>query len=182
MSMDTERTFTPADIAKELGVTTNSIRNWTRRYSDFLSDSAAPKPGAQRALTQRDRIVLAYINGLLNDGHRHEYIATRLAETSFSDDEATPADLLASVTKAAQVPATALPAAPAADQVTAIAAMLADAHVKQLDDIRGRLSQLEAQQAEQGDSRSRLLVGITAGFVAGAVLVGIAAMLVLMLR
>lgn len=57
-----------------------------------------------------------------------------------------------------------------------------DAHVKQLDDIRGRLSQLEAQQAEQGDSRSRLLVGITAGFVAGAVLVGIAAMLVLMLR
>ena len=72
MSMDTERTFTPADIAKELGVTTNSIRNWTRRYAEYLSDSAYPKPGAQRTFTQRDRVVMSFVAQMVNDGRRHD--------------------------------------------------------------------------------------------------------------
>ena len=178
MSMDTERTFTPADIAKELDVTTNSIRNWTRRYAEYLSDSAAPKPGAQRALTQRDRIVLAYINGLLKDGHRHEYIATRLAETSFSDDEATPADLLANVTTRPL----AVTDEPSATQTTADAsAYLAliqrqdersqsqDERIRQLEDTVRRI-----------DNHTRLIVAAVAGIVAGAVIVGILAALVML--
>lgn len=178
MSMDTERTFTPADIAKELGVTTNSIRNWTRRYAEYLSDSAYPKPGAQRALTQRDRIVLAYINGLLKDGHRHEYIATRLAETSFSDDEATPADLLANVTERrltiTDEPQTAMATADASAYLALIQrqderSQSQDERIRQLEDTVRRI-----------DNHTRLIVAAVAGIVAGAVIVGILAALVML--
>ena len=173
-----QKSYKPADIAKELDVSTNTIRMWCNTFGDHLTDRATPAIGRERIISPVDRTVLHYIAGLRADGFNYDEIASRLAETSFSDGEVLEADQVPT-SKAEQVPAIAPQAAPAADQVTAIAAMLADAHVKQLEDIRGRLSQVEAtqaQQAEQNDT-SRLLVAFALGIAVTVAAVLIAAWL-----
>jgi len=94
MQADDETTFRPSDVARELGVTTNTVRNWTRRYNEFLSDGTRPEGRQERAFSRRDLAVLHYVNAHVNEGYTHDYIAKRLPETTFSDDEVIlPADV-----------------------------------------------------------------------------------------
>jgi len=87
MQQGDETTFRPSDVARELNVTTNTVRNWTKRYNKFLSDGTRPEGRDERAFNRRDLAVLHYINQHVNEGYTHDYIAKRLPETTFSDDE-----------------------------------------------------------------------------------------------
>ena len=74
----------PIDIAKQCGVTTNSIRNWSREFALHLSPGAnAP----ERHYSGRDAVVLRYIATLKTEGMKGHAIAERLAETSFGEVE-----------------------------------------------------------------------------------------------
>lgn len=75
------------EIAKQLGVTTNTVRNWCRRYAESLSESANPPGGGERLFTTQDVNVLAYIQSAMNEGMNHAEIAVRLGEKEFSSAE-----------------------------------------------------------------------------------------------
>lgn len=87
MQQADETTFRPSDVARELNVTTNTVRNWTKRYNEFLSDGTRPEGRNERAFNRRDLAILHYVNQHVNEGYTHDYIAKRLPETTFSDDE-----------------------------------------------------------------------------------------------
>jgi DNA-binding transcriptional MerR regulator len=72
------------EIAKQFGVTTNTIRNWSKRYTEHLSDSANPPGGGERLFTTRDVNVMAYIQSAMNEGMNHNEISVRLGEKTFT--------------------------------------------------------------------------------------------------
>lgn len=69
------------EIAERLGVSDNTIRNWSREYANYLSEKGAGlRPGATRAFTQDDVIVLATIAEYRDSGLTHEQISDLLDE------------------------------------------------------------------------------------------------------
>lgn len=86
------------EVADRLHVAENTIRNWARRFADFLSDEGAGKPaGATREFAEADLYVLATIAELRDKGLTYEqvrsdlarnYRATRLPEKPDADVEA----------------------------------------------------------------------------------------------
>lgn len=69
------------EIAERLGVSDNTIRNWSRDYANYLSDQGAGlQPGATREFTQDDVIVLATIAEYRDSGLTHEQISDLLDE------------------------------------------------------------------------------------------------------
>ena len=175
--MNPQATYTTADIARELGVSKMTVRNWTTRYAEFLSPAASPQPGAQRAFTQRDRIVLSFVAGMVSEGHRHEFIAQRATETTFDPNEITPADELATDQPHDAADEHHAPIV-AGDVPTYLAALATrqDDHIQRQDD---RIRQLE-DSVRRIDNHTRLIVAAVAGVVAGAVIVGILAALVML--
>lgn len=138
------KTYKPADIAKELNVSTNTIRGWCNQFSDHLSDRATPQSGRERVITSLDRTVLHYIAGLRNDGFTYDEIASRLAETTFTEDES-PEPL----TVVTETPETSLePVDPAlvvlASSVQTIAEHLAQSadRSREIDQLRAEVTQL----------------------------------------
>ena len=75
------------EIAKQLGVTTNTVRNWCKRYAEHLSYSANPPGGGERLFNTQDVNVLTYIQSAMNEGMNHHEIAVRLGEKEFSSNE-----------------------------------------------------------------------------------------------
>lgn len=178
--MSNQRMYTPADMAHELGVSKMTVRNWTNRYAEFLSEKASPPAGAQRAFTPRDRVVLAYINQLVNEGHRHGYIRDRMRETTFNENEATPADILAGVTDAAQNPTDAAHATLSRVQEPTTAAVMqafTTVYDERIKNANHRLDRIADQQQRM------LMLGLGAGIITGMVFMGIIiALLLVMLR
>jgi hypothetical protein len=72
--------FRPADAAKEVSVTVNTIRNWCKDYAEFLSEGAKPGQG-NRALSERDIEVFKYIAQLRKENMQQPQIVLRLRET-----------------------------------------------------------------------------------------------------
>lgn len=69
------------EIAKRLGVSTNTIRNWCKEYATFLSaDAKVSGSGTVRHFSDRDALILATISDLRNKGLPHEQISKALAE------------------------------------------------------------------------------------------------------
>lgn len=75
------------EIAIQLGVDRNTIRNWCKRYAAHLSEGANPSTGSERLLTTRDVNVLTYIQSAVNDGVNHDEITVRLGEKTFNAHE-----------------------------------------------------------------------------------------------
>lgn len=73
--------FRPNDVAKEVGVTVNTVRNWCRDYAEFLSEGAQPGQG-NRELNERDIEVFRYIAQLRKENMQQPQIVLRLRETS----------------------------------------------------------------------------------------------------
>ena len=74
------------DAAKACNVTLNTIRNWCKDYSAFLSAGATVATG-QREFTGRDMDVFKYIALLRSEGMQKDAIVQRLGETTFSEIE-----------------------------------------------------------------------------------------------
>lgn len=77
-------TLKPVEIAAQCNVTSNSIRNWSREFREYLSEGAnAP----ERYYTERDATVLRYISTLKQEGMKTPEIVERLAEMTFGEVE-----------------------------------------------------------------------------------------------
>ncbi len=76
--------YATTDIARACNVTVNTVRNWCKDYSAFLSPLATVT-GESRLFTERDRAVLEYIARLRAEGMQKGAIMQRLGETSFPD-------------------------------------------------------------------------------------------------
>lgn len=149
-----------AEIAKALGVTTNTIRNWTKQYGDHLSPGAQPAAGQERNYDPHDLAVLRYVQGCVKEGLQHTEIALRLTETTIGAAEA--------------------PEAPQAPTETAPEALLplqvAQASIERFDTLQtalqrqaDRLQAIEAQQSRLQEQRFNTWI-LVAGIAIGVVL------------
>lgn len=68
---------TPADVARLANVTPQTIRDFTKRYADFLSPQASPENGA-RLYTDEDTEILRTVAALRRSGISHSKIAAQL--------------------------------------------------------------------------------------------------------
>lgn len=76
-----------SDLAAAFGVDANTIRQWCRRYAQYLSAGAKPPSGGTRLFSARDFSVLSYVHAALNSGMNHAEIGMKMAEISFNDGE-----------------------------------------------------------------------------------------------
>lgn len=82
-----EKPMKVGEIASTFGVDSNTVRNWCKRYADYLSPAAKPAGGGVRLFSSRDFAVLSYIHSGLNGGMNHDEIAVKMAEMSFNDGQ-----------------------------------------------------------------------------------------------
>jgi hypothetical protein len=72
--------YKPAEAAKWLDVSTNTIRNWCIQYDEFLSEDATPDKGSARKFTQRDMNIFKIINDGVSRKDNHNEIAQSLID------------------------------------------------------------------------------------------------------
>ena len=70
--------LTTSGVARQLGVTPSTVRNYTKAFSDFLSPGATPAEG-QRQFTDKDLRVLAAAKSFLDLGQKYSQAADNLA-------------------------------------------------------------------------------------------------------
>lgn len=168
-------TLKPAEIAAQCNVTSNSIRNWSKEFREYLSEGAN---ATERYYTERDATVLRYISTLKQEGMKTPEIAERLAEMKFGEAETLESPkiqpLIVEPGKAIIAPP-ALQESPSAD----FAALMA------LNDLRSEITAKFAalEQAKEETKRSRqrdtlfFALGLTAGIVLAVGLLAVAALM-----
>ena len=65
-------------LADQLGVAPNTIRNWTSVYGEYLTPGANPPQGQRRTLSDHDLRVFAYVTAMKDAGHEQDEIVERL--------------------------------------------------------------------------------------------------------
>lgn len=166
--------MTPADVARTLGVSVGTVRNWSATFGEFVSASARGEHG-NRAYSPRDVEVLRYVHQLRAEGMAVRDIAQRLRETSIGDTETLVTPALAADTQEpterarTSLEPSAAPTAPA----------VRDAALVLYNSLQQRLDALESTQ--QATSRAFML-GAVAGAVTVAAVVALVSVLVLVLR
>jgi DNA-binding transcriptional MerR regulator len=68
----------PAELAKLIEVSGDTLRRWTREYRDYLSPSATPPKGQPRIMTEHDQRVMLLIRTLRNAGQDRDAIILTL--------------------------------------------------------------------------------------------------------
>lgn len=71
--------FKTKQVADKLGVSPNTIRNYSSEFAEFLSDSASPEWGVERSFTEADLEILAAIAAWKKRGHTYKEIKRKLA-------------------------------------------------------------------------------------------------------
>lgn len=74
------------DVATMLDITTETVRDWCKRYADFLSDNATPNMGGTRSFTDDDILIFTTINTLRNQGMNHDQVLEQLNEGTRIED------------------------------------------------------------------------------------------------
>lgn len=158
----------------------STLRSWCNvtSFQPFLSDDATPDPGVTRLLTPHDIQVMTRIAEYRRQNLSYDEIADRLATPPEQPTpQPQPADEL--VTDQPHDAADEHHAPIVAGDVPTYLAALAtrqDDHIQRQDD---RIRQLE-DSVRRIDNHTRLIVAAVAGVVAGAVIVGILAALVML--
>jgi DNA-binding transcriptional MerR regulator len=75
----------PAELAKLIEVSGDTLRRWTREYRDFLSPSATPPKGQPRIMTEHDQRVLRMVKSLRDAGQDREAIIDTLHREQLND-------------------------------------------------------------------------------------------------
>jgi DNA-binding transcriptional MerR regulator len=65
-------------LAKLLGVSTDTVRRWTREYAEFLSPTGSPTKGKMRVLNTTDMQILTFIAGQRSLGADKDAISNKL--------------------------------------------------------------------------------------------------------
>lgn len=69
----------PQAVAKELGISSATLRRWSDEFADYLSREAGPGDGRnQRRYTDSDMATLVVIKELVNDGMTYEQVRQKL--------------------------------------------------------------------------------------------------------
>jgi len=68
-----------SDVARRLGVSSATVRNYTQEFGDHLSPEASPLPGQPRRFIEDDLRVMATAKALLAEGLTYEGVRERLA-------------------------------------------------------------------------------------------------------
>ena len=74
-----EGSYSVAQVARSLGVTAPTIRNWSAVYARFLSPQATPAPDEERQYDADDLAVLMTVKTLRGQRVKHPAIVQRLA-------------------------------------------------------------------------------------------------------
>ena len=74
-----EGSYSVAQVARSLGVTAPTIRNWSAVYARFLSPQATPAPDEERQYDGDDLAVLSTVAVLRGQREKHRAIEERLA-------------------------------------------------------------------------------------------------------
>lgn len=82
----------PAEVAKRLGVSGTTIKNYTAQHPQYFSPGATPAAGGARSYTETDLQVLLEIRRLLEEGRTHKEIADILPTINFGEVEIEPDD------------------------------------------------------------------------------------------
>lgn len=132
--------YRPIDVARAIGVSVSTVRNWTRDYGEHLSPAARGESG-HREFSAVDLEIMRFIAGLRADNATREQILDRLASTTFGEpEEVAPQP---SPEKPAQVEAPAqLPTAPGD-----IPGAVLQLHAAQLERIAGAMLERDTAQA-----------------------------------
>jgi DNA-binding transcriptional MerR regulator len=87
----------PGDVARELDISTSTLRRWAKEFHPYLSqaaakpDSASSGTGTHRRYTQEDVQLLSRVKALLDQGLTYDQVIERLKrEGATSSDEYPP--------------------------------------------------------------------------------------------
>jgi DNA-binding transcriptional MerR regulator len=73
-----QKKFKTAQMARSLGVSDNTIRNFCKEFGDYLSEAAAPTWGTYREFSERDVEILTVISVWRKEGQTYDEIRQRL--------------------------------------------------------------------------------------------------------
>lgn len=147
--------FTPAQAATMLNVHANTVRAWTREYSDVLSDSANGRP---RLLTRRDLAIMQIIVSLRADGLAPNVVLERLRQLPETDTRQPYIEAYTEPTLPNVAPATVDTSIVLRD-ITALVDTRTSKLAQEMRQMDTRLRQLE--------TRRTLAIGILIGFTLG---------------
>lgn len=179
--MTTDVLYRPSDVARLVDVSASTIRNWTRDYAEFFTESARGESG-ERLYTDQDVSVVKYVAQLRQDRMSRKAILLHLRETGIEGDEtpftAQPTEQkeAAEGTRAAlQIPAREAQEAPYAPQMPALVVDMLNAQIASVRyenaETRRRVAALETQSSSRGSALAYgIILGIGASIVLAAVL------------
>jgi len=72
-------TFSVTHVAKAIDKTPQTVRDWTARYSGYLSEYSQVETGEERRYTQEDMAILKTVARLSNAGQKHKAIIPMIA-------------------------------------------------------------------------------------------------------
>lgn len=70
----------PAEVARQLGVSTATLRRWSRHFAPFLGPESQSNSGRHRRYTTDDVATLRQVKGLLDKGWTYEQVAVQLRQ------------------------------------------------------------------------------------------------------
>lgn len=77
--------YTASDLSKALGISRETVRQWSRHFADFLSATANPPEGNERRFTEADLRVIALIFATKQEGKTFADAKVRLASGERAD-------------------------------------------------------------------------------------------------
>lgn len=151
-----QSTFKVGQIAKELDVTPNTIRAWSKLYAAWLSSTATPTDAqTARKYNLRDVAVLRAVAAMRNEGKIHTEIVDALNSMAFPDIVGEEDPQPEATQQAAQAPQS-------AQDAPQLPAMVVDLLRQEIAAVRQETAQAQRQQR---DRVTMLLYGVLIGAV-----------------
>lgn len=151
--------YSPTDVARTLGVSASTVRNWTSEYGERLTPEARGEAG-NRLYSDADVAVLQYVAQLRAEKLPRAAVLARLRETHIAEAETL-------VSQPTDTPAEALQPFMAAQYLAHLETRL-DAVQRSIDE------RLQAAERRQQRTVNALLYGVIVGFALAMCLLAIA--------
>jgi len=158
--------YSPSEVARTLGVSPSTVRNWTSEYGEQLTPAARGEAGS-RLYSDADVAVLQYVAQLRAEKLPRAAVLVRLRETRFGEAETLVTQPAAGTDTPAVSPTEALQPFMAAQYLAHLETRL-DAVQHSVDE------RLQAAERRQQRTVNALLYGVIVGFALAMFLLAIA--------
>lgn len=165
--MDNETFHAPGQVAKQLGVSTQTVRRYCTQLWKHLSEGASPQKGQARTLTDKDVLVLKQAHTWLDSGHTYEEVKQMLDGI----DVETAVTPIEDVTPDITIETALLVVADSLDKLTESQQTLGlhGQHIERLTQENAELS----RRLTEAESRLNTWGIALAAFIAGALIMGL---------